>query len=72
MKSANDVWLCDFCGKHQNSVETIVAGPDGAAICNECIELSMEILVERRAEKKRRPTVLDLARSIASRVRFRR
>jgi ATP-dependent Clp protease ATP-binding subunit ClpX len=71
MKSSNDVWLCDFCGKNQNSVETIVAGPDGAAICDECIELSMEILEERRSEKKRRPGVVDILRGIASKVRRR-
>jgi ATP-dependent protease Clp ATPase subunit len=72
MKSSNDVWLCDFCGKNQHSVEKMVTGPDGVAICNECVELSIEAIAETRAEKKRRTTVLDLARSIASRVRPRR
>jgi ATP-dependent protease Clp ATPase subunit len=72
MKSSNDVWLCDFCGKNQHSVETMVTGPDGVAICNECVELSMEAIAETRAGKKRRTTVLDLALSIASRVRARR
>lgn len=72
MKSSNDVWLCDFCGKNQNLVETIVSGPDGAAICAECIELGMEILEERRAEKKRPNGVFDLARRIASKVRAKR
>lgn len=34
---------CSFCGKHQEQVSRIIAGP-GAYICNECIHLCMEIL----------------------------
>jgi ATP-dependent Clp protease ATP-binding subunit ClpX len=36
---------CSFCGKKQSEVVKLVAGP-GAYICNECIELCMEILNE--------------------------
>ena len=34
---------CSFCGKAQDSVRKIVAGP-GVYICNECIELCNEII----------------------------
>ncbi len=34
---------CSFCGKHQDQVERIVAGP-GAYICNECVRLCTNIL----------------------------
>lgn len=34
---------CSFCGKSQDSVERIVAGP-GVYICNECIELCANIV----------------------------
>ena len=34
---------CSFCGKTQDSVRKIVAGP-GVYICNECIELCNEIV----------------------------
>ena len=34
---------CSFCGKHQEQVERIIAGP-GAYICNECVQLCMSIL----------------------------
>ncbi len=34
---------CSFCGKHQDQVTKIIAGP-GAYICNECVHLCMEIL----------------------------
>ena len=34
---------CNFCGKHRNEVNKLVAGPD-VYICNECIELSYKII----------------------------
>ena len=36
---------CSFCGKHQEQVSRIIAGP-GAYICNECVHLCMSILDE--------------------------
>ncbi len=36
---------CSFCGKHQDQVDRIIAGP-GAYICNECIQLCTNILEE--------------------------
>lgn len=36
---------CSFCGKSQNQVQKLIAGP-GAYICNECIELCNEIIAE--------------------------
>lgn len=36
---------CSFCGKHQEQVERIIAGP-GAYICNECVHLCMSVLGE--------------------------
>lgn len=34
---------CSFCGKNQNQVDRIIAGP-GVHICSECIELCNEIM----------------------------
>ena len=34
---------CSFCGKRQEQVDRIIAGP-GAYICNECVNLCMSIL----------------------------
>ena len=34
---------CSFCGKHQDQVRRLIAGP-GVYICNECIDLCMSIL----------------------------
>lgn len=34
---------CNFCGKHQEQVRRLIAGP-GACICNECVNLCLTIL----------------------------
>ena len=36
---------CSFCGKHQDQVERLIAGP-GAYICNECVHLCLGVLGE--------------------------
>ncbi len=36
---------CSFCGKHQDRVKRLIAGP-GAYICNECVHLCLSILDE--------------------------
>jgi ATP-dependent Clp protease ATP-binding subunit ClpX len=41
----NDHLSCSFCGKNQNDVKKLIAGPS-VFICNECIQLSAEILNE--------------------------
>ncbi len=40
-----NVVKCSFCGKSQDQVKKLVAGP-GVYICDECIELCMEIVEE--------------------------
>ena len=37
---------CSFCGKSHEKVEKLIAGPDGVHICNECVGLCGDILVE--------------------------
>lgn len=40
-----DVITCSFCGKRQDMVDRMIAGPDsGIYICNECVEICNEIL----------------------------
>ena len=34
---------CSFCGKHQDQVKRMIAGP-GVYICNECVSLCMEAM----------------------------
>ena len=40
---------CSFCGKPQNDVKRLIAGPS-VYICNDCIELCMEILKEEEEQ----------------------
>jgi ATP-dependent protease Clp ATPase subunit len=54
MKSANGLFICDFCEKNQHQVEIVVKGLYDSAICNECIELCNEIVAERLQEKKQK------------------
>lgn len=41
---------CTFCGKNQDEVHRIIAGP-GVYICNECVELCREIIEEDTASQ---------------------
>ncbi len=42
----NDGVRCSFCGKTQNQVQKIIAGPNGIFICDECVDLCSEIIEE--------------------------
>jgi len=44
-KSQNNKIKCSFCGKSQEAVKRVIAGP-GVFICNECIELCNNIIEE--------------------------
>ena len=37
---------CSFCGKTQDQVKRLIAGPGAVYICDECVELCREIIVE--------------------------
>ena len=50
---------CSFCGKTQEQVNRIVAGP-GVYICNECIELCSEIIEEEFEDSSIEPTLDEL------------
>ena len=45
----NKLVKCSFCGKYQEQVRRIIAGP-GVFICDECIELCREIIEEDYVE----------------------
>ena len=44
-KYKNDL-RCSFCGKSQDEVRKLIAGPDGVFICNECVDICMGIVEE--------------------------
>ena len=37
---------CSFCGKSQEQVRKLIAGPNGVVICDECIDACREMLAE--------------------------
>ncbi|NUQ36989.1 MAG: ATP-dependent Clp protease ATP-binding subunit ClpX [Caldilineales bacterium] len=41
---------CSFCLRSEDEIERLVAGPNGVFICNECIHLCAEILIEEEAK----------------------
>jgi ATP-dependent Clp protease ATP-binding subunit ClpX len=46
MARNDDRVRCSFCGKTQNQVRKLIAGPNGAFICDECVDICQEIIVE--------------------------
>ncbi|MDD3217996.1 MAG: ATP-dependent Clp protease ATP-binding subunit ClpX [Lachnospiraceae bacterium] len=45
-KSKDPKIRCSFCGKTEEQVRKLIAGPNGAFICDECIEICSEIIDE--------------------------
>ncbi|OLZ10855.1 ATP-dependent Clp protease ATP-binding subunit ClpX [Sulfobacillus thermosulfidooxidans] len=41
---------CSFCGKYQDQVKRLIAGPGGVYICDECVELCSEIIEEELSD----------------------
>ncbi len=50
--SSNDDLLCSFCGKSQDEVKKLIAGPS-VYICDECIQLCNEIIAEEYSEDEK-------------------
>jgi ATP-dependent Clp protease ATP-binding subunit ClpX len=42
---------CNFCGKSKEDVEKLIVGGDDIAICNECVDLCVDILKEDKVKK---------------------
>jgi ATP-dependent Clp protease ATP-binding subunit ClpX len=53
-------YLCSFCGRGQDEVQRLIAGPGTVCICNECVALCSAIIAEeagtRAAVSHRAPT----------------
>lgn len=43
---------CSFCGKPQEKAGRLISGPNGAFICDECVEICAEIIDEEGFEKE--------------------
>src|SRR5437870_10615767 len=48
-RSGKPQYRCSFCGKSQEDVRRLIAGPGAVYICDECVELCREIIDEEAA-----------------------
>ena len=53
---------CSFCNKTQAQVKKLIAGPNGAYICDECVDVCAEIIEEELEyeEGRRRSPFMDI------------
>ena len=51
-RNIEDKIRCSFCGKSQEQVRKMIAGPNGAFICDECVEVCTEIIEEEFEEEE--------------------
>lgn len=58
MRRGDDTLRCSFCGKSQNEVKKLIAGPT-VYICNECIDICNEIISDDQHQEasSRRPSL---------------
>jgi ATP-dependent Clp protease ATP-binding subunit ClpX len=45
-----DQYFCSFCGKSQDEVRRLIAGPGEIYICNECVELCQQVIAQEDRE----------------------
>ena len=50
---------CSFCGKTQEQVNRMLSGPNGAFICDECVDICAEIIEEENLEEKENTSVKE-------------
>lgn len=51
-KNSDDKIRCSFCGKTQDQVRKLIAGPVGVYICDECVDLCSDIIEEEYEEEE--------------------
>lgn len=52
MKDSKQNVNCSFCGKNSDEAEQLIAGPSEIFICDECVQLCMEMLQEGTVTEK--------------------
>ncbi len=51
---------CSFCGKTQSQVRRLIAGPNGAYICDECVDICAEIVDEEFEQDYKNKSSLEI------------
>ncbi len=59
-KRGEDKVRCSFCGKTQEQARKLIAGPNGAYICDDCIDICAEIIDDEFAEMEENREDLDI------------
>lgn len=59
-KNNDEKVRCSFCGKTQDQVKKLIAGPNGTYICDECIEICADIIEEENEEEPSPQNDLDI------------
>ncbi len=54
-KMMEEIVRCSFCNKPQTQVRKLISGPNGAFICDECVEVCSEIIEEELEYDERNP-----------------
>ncbi len=62
-ESGSGLLRCSFCGKSQNEVKKLIAGP-GVYICDECIELCNDIIAEEREREENTKAQLKVPKPV--------
>ena len=42
--------FCSFCGRPRSAVQTLIAGPEGMNICDECVEVCNAVLTRNQLQ----------------------
>lgn len=46
-----DPYVCSFCGRGQDEVQRLIAGPGNVFICDECVAMCSQIIAEENEQK---------------------
>lgn len=44
---------CSFCGRHYTYMEILIVASSGVSICSDCVVLAVDMIEDRRAERKK-------------------
>ena len=55
---------CSFCGRTENQVQKLIAGPNGVYICDECVSVCNDIIDEEQEDGSEEPHKDDPASEI--------
>jgi ATP-dependent Clp protease ATP-binding subunit ClpX len=71
-RSGADVQKCSFCHRDHEAVGRLIAGPDQVYICDECVELCVEILEEEKQKENKARAAAGVSDLPAPREIYRR